>query len=68
MVAKAALGVLVRNFGVKAIIEIGQGNLPKQAGQHKISERDIQNTKKYFSTLLTRDKRNPIDSKDVTVD
>ena len=29
MVAKAALGVLVRNFGIKAIIEIGQGNPPK---------------------------------------
>lgn len=68
--SKAALRILVKKFGMKAIIEVGQGSTKPESLPSKIemSEQDIENINNYFSALLTVDPKKPVKASDATVD
>lgn len=67
-VAKAALRILAKKFGTKAMLEVGQGNQPDLPRNVHMSEQDVDNINSYYSTLLTTDAKEPIEARDVPVD
>ena len=49
--------MLVKKFGVKAIIQVAQGNQPDQDAYVPMSAQDIDNINTYYKTLLEGDPR-----------
>lgn len=67
--AKAALRILQKKFGTKAMLEVGQGSFPELPHNTHMSEVDVENINSYYSTLLTTDlKGDVVEAKDVSVD
>ena len=57
---KAAIRILTKKFGVKTMLEVGQGNnIEQQRGAPKLEPGDIDNINSYFTTLLTTDPKGP---------
>ena len=59
---------MVKKFGVKPLLEVGQGLNPSEvAGGKKIGEDDIVNINRYYETLLTKDKDYPRKASDADI-
>ena len=55
MSAKAAIRILKNKFGTRAMLEVGQGNVPKLAQNVVMSDADTDNINNYYAILLTKD-------------
>lgn len=52
---KAAIRILTKKFGIKAMLEVGQGNKPLLASNVNMSEGDIDNINNYYRFLLGKE-------------
>lgn len=66
--AKAAIRILTKKFGMKAMLEVGQGNKPTLQKPLEMQEADIDNINNYYETLLTTDPETPRTALDATID
>lgn len=55
--SRAALRILVKKFGIKAIIQVAQGKTPDQDAYVPMSAMDMDNINNYYKLLLENDPR-----------
>lgn len=66
--AKAAIRILSKKFGLKPLIEVGQGDKPNLSPPIVMQDADKENILTYFGILLTTDPKEPRLATDATVD
>lgn len=65
---KAAIRILTKKFGVKTMLEVGQGNnVEPNRDLPTPTIGDIDNINNYFTTLLTVDPKEPVKPTDVSI-
>lgn len=67
---KAAIRIFAKRFGIRTMIEVGQGERnPKQMpGTQIMTDEDIKLSVEYFTTLLSEDPNDPKNPEDASVD
>mmetsp|Transcript_20110 Transcript_20110/g.24785 ORF Transcript_20110/g.24785 Transcript_20110/m.24785 type:complete len:338 (+) Transcript_20110:490-1503(+) len=56
-VTRTALRILVKKFGIKSVLKVGQGDQPEQDSYTPMTAGDIDNINFYFRELLEKDPR-----------
>jgi len=54
-VSKTAIRILSKKYGIKTMLEIGQGHMPELTRNVVLSDVDIANINSYYATLLEKD-------------